>query len=81
MNRWKLAGELLIPKNMTFGSKRPWRILNAPFHWSSSLMQILLYPHHISNLLNSSIPCKSSIHCARFGRGVTSFLVTAFNGW
>jgi len=80
MNRWKLAGELLIPKNITFGSKRPQHVLNAPFYWSSSLMWILLYPHHMSNLLNSSIPCKSSIHWARFGRGVTSFLVMAFKG-
>ena len=63
MKRWKLPGELLILKNITFGSKSPWRVLNAPFHWSSSLMWILLYPHHMSNLLNSSIPCKSSIHC------------------
>ena len=80
MNHWKAAGELHMPKNMTFGSKSPLLVLKAPFHWSPSLIHMLLYPHRTSNLLNSSIPCKSSMHWARLGSGVTSFLVTALRG-
>jgi len=32
MNCWKLAGELLIPKNITLGLNSPQRVLNAAFH-------------------------------------------------
>jgi len=68
-------------KNMTLGSYSPQQVLKVPFHSSPSQMQILLYPYQISNLLNSSIPWRSSMHCARLGSGVMSFLVTALSGW
>src|SRR5229473_2673968 len=48
---WKVAGELVSPKNMTVGSKSPSGVRNAAFHSSPSLMRTLLYPQHISNLV------------------------------
>jgi hypothetical protein len=46
-----VAGELLIPKNMTVGSNNPQFIKNAAFHSSPSFIHTLLYPHIISSLL------------------------------
>src|SRR6267154_4810404 len=63
---WKVAGELVSPKNITVGSKSPLFVLKAAFHWSPSLMQILLYPHRTSNLVN---------HCFLMS-WVTSFLMS-----
>jgi hypothetical protein len=37
---WKVAGELVIPKNITCGSKRPWFVMNAAFHWSPSCIRV-----------------------------------------
>ncbi len=48
---WKVAGELVSLKNMTCGSKSPFGVLKAAFHSSPSLIWILLYPHHMSNLV------------------------------
>jgi len=39
---WNVAGELHIPKNITVGSKSPQLVVNAPFHWSPSLIRMLL---------------------------------------
>ena len=33
MNRWKVAGELVSPKNITVGLKRPLCVMKAAFHW------------------------------------------------
>ena len=33
MNRWNVAGELVSPKNITVGSKRPLCVMKAAFHW------------------------------------------------
>ena len=49
---WKVAGELVSPKNMTVGLYRPLLVIKAAFHWSLSLMRTLLYPHSMSNLVN-----------------------------
>ena len=51
MNSWKIAGELVSPKNMTIGLNRPLLMQKAAFYSSSSLIQILLYPHHILSLV------------------------------
>ena len=48
MNDWKVAGELVSPKNITVGSNRPRFVRNAAFHSSPSLIRILLYPHRMS---------------------------------
>src|SRR5258708_1342488 len=40
---WKVAGELVSPKNITVGSKSPSGVRNATFHSSPSLMRTLLY--------------------------------------
>ncbi|CCM07147.1 uncharacterized protein FIBRA_09485 [Fibroporia radiculosa] len=49
---WKVAGEFVIPKNMTVGLNNPHGVINAPFHLSSSLILTLLYPVHRSSLVN-----------------------------
>ena len=48
---WNIAGEFVSLKNMTIGSYNPWLVRKAAFHSSPSLMQTLLYPHHMSNLV------------------------------
>ncbi|KAF9057270.1 hypothetical protein BJ165DRAFT_1308931, partial [Panaeolus papilionaceus] len=50
---WKVAGELQRPKNMhlmTSGSKSLCFVLNAAFHSSPFLIQMLLYPQWTSSL-------------------------------
>ena len=49
---WKVTDEFMRPKNMTVGSNNSSEVLKAAFHSSSSLIQMLLYPHHTSNLEN-----------------------------
>jgi hypothetical protein len=49
---WKVAGELQRPKNMTSGLYNPNSVMNAAFHSLPYLMQILLYPHCTSSLVN-----------------------------
>ncbi|KIJ08059.1 hypothetical protein PAXINDRAFT_41482, partial [Paxillus involutus ATCC 200175] len=48
---WKVAGELVRPKNMTRGSNKPRFVRNAAFHSSPSLIRTLLYPQRTSNLV------------------------------
>ena len=55
INHWKVAGELDWPKNMTIGSNNPLWVMNTSFHWSLSLIQTLLYPHHIYIKLGEDI--------------------------
>jgi hypothetical protein len=49
--RWKVVGELVRPKNMTFGTKMPNSVLNAALWRSSRRIRMLLYPWHMSNLV------------------------------
>ena len=58
---WKVAGELVRPKNMILGLKRPLWVMKAAFHWCPFLIQTLLYPHHISNLVKTLASCSLSI--------------------
>src|SRR5713226_7135730 len=58
---WKVAGELVSPKNITIGSKSPSGVRNAAFHLSPSLIQMLLYPHRMSNLVKRVHPARWSI--------------------
>ena len=57
---WKVAGELVSPKNITVGSKSPSGVKKAAFHSSPGLMRMLLYPHLMSNLVNKVHPASQS---------------------
>ncbi len=58
---WKVAGELVSPKNITIGSNKPWLVLNAAFHSLPVLMRTLLYPHQTSSLEKYLVPRNLSI--------------------
>src|SRR5258708_40194105 len=58
---WKVAGELVSPKNITVGSKSPSGVRNAAFHSSPSLIRTLLYPHRMSNLVKRVQPARRSM--------------------
>ena len=47
-----MGGALQNLKNMTVGSNNPIGVMKVAFHWSSSLMQMLLYLQWMSNLVN-----------------------------
>src|SRR6266566_2221904 len=53
---WKVAGAFLRPKFITIGSYCPKGVLNAPFGWSPSQIQIWWDPHRISNFVNKVFP-------------------------
>jgi len=48
---WKVAGLLVMPKNITKGSNRPRLVRKAAFHSSPGLMQTLLKPQRTSSLV------------------------------
>ena len=48
---WNVAGELVIPKNMTVGSYSPSGVRKAAFHSSPFLIRTLLYPCQTSSLV------------------------------
>ncbi|OSX55833.1 hypothetical protein POSPLADRAFT_1092401, partial [Postia placenta MAD-698-R-SB12] len=51
---WKVAGELVRPKNITrVGSYSPRLVTKAAFHSSPALIRTLLYPHRTSNFVKS----------------------------
>src|SRR5258707_3866299 len=58
---WKVAGELVSPKNITVGSKSPLGVRNAAFHSLPSLIRTLLYPHRMSNLVKRVQPARRSM--------------------
>jgi hypothetical protein len=67
---WKVAGELVIPKNITCGSKRPWLVMNAAFHWSPLHIRMLLYPQQMLNLVNKLAPQTLAMSSGMSGSGV-----------
>ena len=69
MNAWNVGDALQNPKNMTVGSKSPMGVMKAAFHWSSSQMQILLYPQRMSNLVNKVDSLISSMSSGMRGSG------------
>ena len=69
MNAWNVGGALQNPQNMMVGSKSPIGVMNAAFHWSSSLMRILLYPQRMSNLVNKVDSFMLSISSGMRGSG------------
>jgi hypothetical protein len=72
---WKVAGELVRPKNITVGSNNPSGVRKAAFHSSPSLIRTLLYPHHTSNLVNSVHPLSLSMVCGIKGDTFLFFFV------
>src|SRR5882672_2072675 len=72
---WKVAGELVRPKNMTVGSNNPSGVRNAAFHSSPSWMRMLLYPHRTSNLVNNLHPLRRSIVWGMRGETFRFFFV------
>jgi hypothetical protein len=53
---WKVAGELVSPKNIMVGLNNPLLVMKATFHSSPSLIRMLLYPHRMSNLVYRELP-------------------------
>ena len=49
---WKVAGEFVSLKNIMVGSNSPWLVMNVALCSSPFLMQMLLYPHLMSTLVN-----------------------------
>ena len=69
MNAWKVAGELHILKNMTFGLNSPSGVVKVAFHQSSGLMRTLLYPHCTLNLVKINNPHSLSTRSEMRERG------------
>src|SRR6266567_3494617 len=76
---WKVAGAFLKPKFITIGSYCPKGVLNTPFGWSPSRIQILWYPHQISNFVNRVFPWSFSISGVMSGSDNVSGTVHAFS--
>jgi len=66
---WKVAGELVIPKNMTVGSYSPSLVMKAAFHSLPFLIHTLLYPQRTSNLVKSFFILTRLINCGIRGNG------------
>ncbi len=77
---WKVAGELVSPKNMTIGSYRPLLVMKAAFHRSLGLMSTLLYPHSMSKPVNNEQSCNRSISDGMSRRGYQFLIVQEFTG-
>jgi hypothetical protein len=72
---WKVAGELVSPKNITVGSNNPSGVRNAAFHLSPFLMHTLLYPQRTLNKVNKVHLLRWSIVCGISGDMFQFFLV------
>ena len=72
MNCWKVAGELVSPKNMTVGLNNPLWVTKAAFHWWPSLIRMLLYPHQTLNLVKTLASRSLSTRSEMRGRGSAS---------
>jgi len=59
----EVGGEFVNPKNITNGLNKPSGVRKAAFHSSPSLIQMLLYPHHMLNLVNKVHPASRSTTC------------------
>src|SRR5580692_11614778 len=77
---WKVAGELVRPKNMTVGLNNPSGVRNAAFHLSPLQIRMLLYPQRMSNFVNKVHPLNRSIICGMRGEMFLFCLVHLFRG-
>jgi hypothetical protein len=80
INVWKVAGALHNPNIITNDSKSPSGVLNAVFSTSLGWIQILLYPHQMSNLVKKQAPSNLSTRSRMRGIGAAFFLVILFKG-
>ena len=69
MNLWKVAGEFDNPKNMTVGLNNPLDVMKAAFHWSPSLILMLLYLDQISNFVKIVVSLTMSMRSDIRGSG------------
>src|SRR5229473_2162435 len=77
---WKVAGELVSPKNITVGSKSPSGVKNAAFDSLPGLIRILLYPHLMSNFVKRVHPLRRSMVWGMRGETLRFLLVHLFTG-
>ena len=77
---WKVAGELVRPKNMTVGSYSPSGVVNAAFQQSSFFILTVLYPHQMSTVVKRVHPQRWLICCGIRGRGYWFFIVHLLTG-
>ena len=66
---WKVAGLLVIPKNITKGSNRPQLVWKAAFYSSLGLMPMLLKPQQTSSLVKYLAPWSWDTSLEISGRG------------
>ena len=66
---WKVAGLLVIPKNITKGPNRPQLVQKTAFHSSLGLMRTLLKPQRTSSLMKYLAPQSWNISLEISGRG------------
>src|SRR5437588_5327158 len=79
---WKVAGELVRPKNMTRHSNNPLLVLKAVFHSSPSLMRTLLYPHLMLSLVNHFFLTNLVLRSVMRGNGYVLRIVQLLSvGW
>ena len=71
-------GELDSLKNMTVGSNNPYDVIKVAFHWSPSLILMLLYPDQILNFVKMVASLTISMRSEMRGSGYTSLMVCLF---
>ena len=78
---WKVAGLLVMPKNITKGSNRPRLVWKAAFHSSLGLMRTLLKPYQMSSLVKylALRSCDTSSEIS--GRGYLFLTVMELSAW
>ena len=76
---WKMAGLLVIPKNITRGSNMPWLVQKAAFHSSPGLMQMLLKSQQISSLVKYLALQSWDISSEISGRGYLFLTIMELN--
>ena len=72
---WKIAGLLVIPKNITQGLNRPQLVQKATFHLSLGLIQMLLKPQWTSSLVKYLAPQSWEMSWEMSGRGYLFLIV------
>ena len=76
---WKVAGLLVILKNITRGSKRPRLVQKAAFHSSPGLMRMLLKPQWTSSFVKYQALRSWETSSEMRGRGYLFLTVMAFS--
>jgi len=77
---WKVAGELVSPKNITVGSNSPSGVRKAAFHLSPGLILMLLYPQWTLTLVNNVHPANRLITNGMSGETFLFCLVHLLRG-